>query len=47
MPTTSNAVLKMLNADHKKVQALFAQTEALAFGKTDEEVHADGVPSWL
>jgi glucose-6-phosphate isomerase len=33
MPTTSNAVLKMLNADHKKVKALFAQTEALAFGE--------------
>jgi glucose-6-phosphate isomerase len=26
---------------------LFAQTEALAFGKTDEEVKADGIPSWL
>ncbi len=26
---------------------LFAQTEALAFGKTAEEVKADGIPSWL
>ena len=26
---------------------LFAQTEALAFGKTEDEVQADGTPSWL
>jgi len=26
---------------------LFAQTEALAFGKTAEEVRADGAPDWL
>ncbi len=26
---------------------LFAQTEALAFGKTEEEVAAEGTPSWL
>ena len=26
---------------------LFAQTEALAFGKTCEEVEAEGVPAWL
>jgi glucose-6-phosphate isomerase len=26
---------------------LFAQTEALAFGKTREEVEAEGVASWL
>ncbi len=26
---------------------LFAQTEALAFGKTAEQVRADGVPDWL
>ena len=26
---------------------LFAQTEALAFGKTREEVEAEGVPAWL
>jgi len=25
----------------------FAQTEALAFGKTEEEVKADGAPEWL
>jgi glucose-6-phosphate isomerase len=26
---------------------VFAQTEALAFGKTPEEVHAEGTPEWL
>jgi len=26
---------------------LFAQTEALAFGKTEEEVAAEGAPTWL
>ena len=26
---------------------VFAQTEALAFGKTDEEVKAEGTPDWL
>jgi glucose-6-phosphate isomerase len=26
---------------------LFAQTEALAFGKTEDEVKAEGVPAWL
>ena len=26
---------------------VFAQSEALAFGKTREEVMADGVPDWL
>jgi glucose-6-phosphate isomerase len=26
---------------------LFAQTEALAFGKTPEEVRAEGIPDWL
>lgn len=26
---------------------LFAQTEALAFGKTEEEVKAEGTPGWL
>ena len=26
---------------------LFAQTEALAFGRTDDEVKADGTPDWL
>ena len=26
---------------------LFAQTEALAFGKTEAEVRAEGVPAWL
>ena len=26
---------------------VFAQTEALAFGKTREEVRAEGTPDWL
>jgi glucose-6-phosphate isomerase len=26
---------------------LFAQTEALAFGKTEEQVRAEGTPAWL
>ena len=26
---------------------VFAQTEALAFGKTEEEVKAEGTPDWL
>jgi glucose-6-phosphate isomerase len=26
---------------------LFAQTEALAFGKTEQEVEAEGTPRWL
>ena len=26
---------------------LFAQTEALAFGKTEDEVRAEGTPDWL
>jgi glucose-6-phosphate isomerase len=26
---------------------IFAQAEALAFGKTDEEVKAEGTPDWL
>ena len=26
---------------------LFAQTEALAFGKTEDEVKAEGAPGWL
>ena len=26
---------------------VFAQTEALAFGKTPEEVKAEGTPDWL
>jgi glucose-6-phosphate isomerase len=26
---------------------LFAQTEALAFGKTADEVKAEGTPEWL
>jgi len=29
MPTTSNPVLKMLKADHKKVQDLFAEYQIL------------------
>ena len=29
------------------VANVFAQTEALAFGKTSQEVHTDGTPDWL
>lgn len=35
-------------AQHDMLAAnLFAQTEALAFGKTEDEVRAEGVPAWL
>ncbi len=37
-----------LGDHHPKLMAnLFAQTEALAFGKTEEQVRAEGVPDWL
>jgi len=40
--------LNPIGHQHDMLMAnLFAQTEALAFGKTDEEVRADGVPDWL
>ncbi|MEO8339190.1 MAG: glucose-6-phosphate isomerase [Nitrospirota bacterium] len=40
--------LNPIGHQHDMLMAnLFAQTEALAFGKTDEEVKADGIPSWL
>jgi glucose-6-phosphate isomerase len=40
--------LQPLGNHHDLLMAnLFAQTEALAFGKTEEEVRAEGVPDWL
>jgi glucose-6-phosphate isomerase len=40
--------LNPLGNHHDLLMAnLFAQTEALAFGKTAEEVAAEGTPSWL
>ena len=40
--------LNPLGNQHDLLMAnLFAQTEALAFGKTDDEVRAEGVPGWL
>ena len=40
--------LNPLGHQHDMLMAnLFAQTEALAFGKTDEEVKADGISNWL
>ncbi|MGP0595236.1 glucose-6-phosphate isomerase [Nitrospira sp. T9] len=40
--------LNSIGHQHDMLMAnLFAQTEALAFGKTAEEVKADGIPSWL
>jgi glucose-6-phosphate isomerase len=40
--------LNPLGDQHDLLMAnLFAQTEALAFGKTETEVKAEGVPSWL
>jgi glucose-6-phosphate isomerase len=40
--------LQPLSNHHDLLMAnLFAQTEALAFGKTEEEVRAEGVPDWL
>jgi glucose-6-phosphate isomerase len=40
--------LNPLGGQHDLLMAnVFAQTEALAFGKTAEEVEAEGTPSWL
>ncbi len=40
--------LNPLGHHHDLLMAnLFAQTEALAFGKTEEEVRAEGTPDWL
>jgi len=40
--------LNPLGAHHDMLLAnVFAQTEALAFGKTAEEVQAEGTPAWL
>ncbi len=40
--------LNPLGDQHDLLMAnLFAQTEALAFGKTEDEVKADGIPDWL
>jgi glucose-6-phosphate isomerase len=40
--------LNVLPPHHDILMAnVFAQTEALAFGKTAEQVRADGVPGWL
>jgi glucose-6-phosphate isomerase len=40
--------LNPLGAHHDILLAnVFAQTEALAFGKTEEEVRAEGTPDWL
>ncbi len=43
-----NKTLKPLGRHHDMLLAnVFAQTEALAFGKTAEEVKAEGTPDWL
>jgi glucose-6-phosphate isomerase len=40
--------LNPLGAHHDLLMAnLFAQTEALAFGKTADEVRSEGTPAWL
>jgi glucose-6-phosphate isomerase len=40
--------LNPLGQHHDMLMAnVFAQTEALAFGKTDQEVKAEGTPDWL
>src|SRR5690606_14341931 len=40
--------LNPLGSHHDLLMAnVFAQTEALAFGKTAEEVAAEGTPAWL
>ena len=48
---TSSRFTKPLNPlgrHHDMLLAnVFAQTEALAFGKTPEEVKAEGTPDWL
>jgi glucose-6-phosphate isomerase len=51
IPCDFIAFAKPLNAlgrHHDMLLAnVFAQTEALAFGKTREDVHAEGTPDWL
>src|ERR1700756_5097202 len=51
IPCDFIAFAKTLNAlgrHHDMLLAnVFAQTEALAFGKTREDVHAEGTPDWL
>ena len=43
-----NKTLNPLGRHHDMLLAnVFAQTEALAFGKTPEEVKAEGTPDWL
>jgi glucose-6-phosphate isomerase len=43
-----NQTLNPLGRHHDMLLAnVFAQTEALAFGKTPEQVKADGTPEWL
>jgi len=40
--------LNHLGRHHDLLMAnMFAQAEALAFGKTPQEVQADGTPAWL
>ena len=50
-PATSSASAEALNplGDHHDLLManVFAQAEALAFGKTPEEVRAEGTPEWL
>jgi len=42
------STLNPLGRHHDTLMAnLFAQSEALAFGKTEEEVRAEGTPEWL
>ncbi len=43
-----NRTLNALGQHHDMLVAnVFAQSEALAFGKTEEEVKAEGMPDWL
>ena len=43
-----NQALNPLGRHHDMLLAnVFAQTEALAFGKTPEQVKAEGTPDWL
>ena len=49
-PTSSRSdkTLNPLGRHHDMLVAnVFAQTEALAFGKTREQVKAEGTPDWL
>src|SRR5437764_15120073 len=43
-----NRTLNLLGRHHDILLAnVFAQTEALAFGKTSDQVKAEGTPDWL